>query len=215
MKRDPIGSKEVYKRFKNEKEKSNKNVKYIFRKEGYKNILIISYSSTVVSTIKDFKKVLVLESRPLMEGRKTARILSNKGVDVEYYIDAGMSKALEKADAVLVGADAVSREGFLNKIGTKPLFYTAKTFDIPFYVVCDLSKILPPSLPIITEEPHPSEEVWSMEPDSDIKAINQYFEMTPWDSAKLITELGLIKDINKKIKELKVSEKVLKSYPKA
>lgn len=198
----------------NKKESVNK-VREIFSKNKYSSILTISYSSTVINSLENMNKVFVLESRPLMEGRKTSRMIKNdikNEIEVEYCIDAAMAKAVKKTDVVLVGADTVCIEGVLNKMGTRPLFYTSKELSTPFYVVCDSSKILPSQIPISIEETHPAKEIWDT--DLDININNDYFELTPWSDYDLIMEEGIEKNIEKRIKNLDVSDKLLKYHPK-
>lgn len=188
----------------------------ILKGKNYRTVLTISYSSTVIDALKDVDKVIVLESRPAREGRKTAKILAREGVEIGYWVDAGMCKALEKVDAVLVGADTVAKDGFLNKLGTRPLSICAEKADIPFYVVCDSTKILPDTIPTTEGEEHPGEEVWStsdIDGRENIRVMNDYFELTEWKEQKLITEDGLVKDIERKVKEKEVSKGVLKFHP--
>lgn len=177
---------------------------------GYDHLITLSYSSTVMDVLKETEKVTVLESRPVMEGRRTALRLSKEGVKVRYWVDAGMVKALKDAEVVLVGADAVNENGFVNKIGTAPLALAARDEGKPFYVVSDTSKILPQGLPICTGEEHPSDEVWK--PSADVEVKNDYFEFTEWSHCRLITENGEVEDIGKLTKK-EVSDKLLKYHP--
>jgi len=197
-------------------EKASKICADILKDEECRKVLTLSYSSTVVKALKSTDKVIVLESRPAKEGRKTAEILAKSGVKVEYWVDAGMCKALEKVDAVLVGADTVAVDGFLNKLGTRPLSICAEKAGIPFYVVCDSTKILLDAIPAPDGEECPAEEVWStsdIDGRDNIKVMNDYFELTEWDKQKLITEDGAVKDIERKVKEKEVSKGVLRFYP--
>ncbi len=195
---------------------ASQNCDEILKENEYRTVLTLSYSSTVIGSLKNTGRVIVLESRPAKEGRKTAEILAREGVEVECWVDAGMGKALEKTDAVVVGADTVAEDGFLNKLGTKPLSICAEAMNIPFYVVCDSSKILPRGIPAIEGEQHPVEEVWSLsdvEGKNHITVMNDYFEFTGWDEQRLITEDGLVEDIKTKVKEKEVSKGVLRYHP--
>ena len=107
-------------------------------------IMLISYSSTTIDLLlknKDFDiEIFILESRPLLEGRKTAEILS------EYFkthliIDAGMGKFIDQIDLVLIGVDSILKDGsIINKIGTYPLAALAHAENIDIYAVADSYK---------------------------------------------------------------------------
>jgi len=199
--------------FLSRKAKAVTNMKRFLKKKNYTNILTHSYSSTVLESISSVNKVKVLESRPKKEGRITARKLSKKGIEVEYWIDAAMYKALKNVDCAIVGADTISKEGFLNKIGTTPLALISDSLDLSLYVVADTSKVLSSKIPAPKGESHPPEEVW--DDGHDIIVKNDYFELTQLKKAEFMTEDSLIKDEKiKKIAERKsVAEKLLKIHP--
>ncbi len=180
--------------------------------KNYTDVLTLSYSSTVIQSLSSVKKVKVLESRPNREGRKTAKKMSKRGIEVEYWVDAGMCRALENVDCVVVGADTISKKGFLNKVGTKPLAIISKTLEKEFYVVADTSKILPSEIPTPKGESHPPEEVW----DTEFVAVkNDYFELTQLERAEFITENGRMKpkEIKKIAEKKEVSKMLLNIHP--
>ncbi|MFO7992450.1 MAG: hypothetical protein R6U61_09230 [Thermoplasmata archaeon] len=189
---------------------ASKNMKTILRDSGYNKICTLSYSSTVIRSLSQIDKVHILESRPLMEGRKTAEKLVGKGVDVHLWTDASMSKALSNSDAVVLGADSLSINGFVNKIGSYPLTLTAMENGIPVYVVCDTSKVLPERLPISHSELHDQDEVWKT--SLDIKIHNDYFELSSWKGEKLVTENGL-EDISYELFDKELSDMLLEYHP--
>jgi ribose 1,5-bisphosphate isomerase len=113
-------------------------------------ILTHCHSSTVekilanLSNIKDFE-VYCTETRPLFQGRITARNLS-KFAKVNLIVDSAVGHFMANIDAVLVGADVVTARGALiNKIGTSVIAGIAKQHDIPFYSACELWKYDPKS----------------------------------------------------------------------
>lgn len=79
-------------------------------------ILTLSSSRAVLRSLelakKDWKKfsVTVLEARPMLEGRETARRLAELGIEVELATDASVASEVRRADMVLVGADAISED---------------------------------------------------------------------------------------------------------
>jgi len=199
--------------FLSKKENTVAKMKRLLEKKDYTSILTHSYSSTVVQSLSSVEKVKVLESRPKREGRTTARKLSKKGAKIEYWVDMGMCKALENVDCVVVGADTISNDSFLNKIGTRALAIVSDFVEKEFYVVADTSKILPSRIPTPRGESHPPEEVW--ECDFDVIVKNDYFELTRLERAEFVTENGQMKSTKiKKIAEKKeVSEKLLNIHP--
>ncbi len=187
-------------------------MKNLIEDKNYTDILTLSYSSTVIQSLSSVEKVKVLESRPNREGRKTAKRLIDRGVEVEYWVDAGMCRALENVDCAVVGADSISKKGFLNKIGTKPLAIISDTLEKEFYVIADTSKILPSKIPTPKGESHPPKEVW----DNEFVVVkNDYFELTSLKRAKFMTENGQIKpkEIKKIAEKKEVSEILLKIHP--
>lgn len=85
--------------------------------------------------------VLVTESRPECLGHNTARALQEAGIPARLILDAAMGHAMEKAELVLVGAEAVVENGgILNKIGTYQLAVMARALNRPFYVAAESFK---------------------------------------------------------------------------
>lgn len=197
------------------KKKAARETRDLLKNKDQRQVLTLSYSSTVIAALKEVEKVVVLESRPKKEGRKTSKKLAERSKKVQYWIDAGMYKALREVDAVVVGGDTISKEGFLNKIGSRPLSVVSEDMDKEFYVVADNSKLLPSNIPVAKEEIHPSQEVWNLEEDLNVDVRNDYFEFTPLDKAKFITEEGLKEqeEIKKLCKEKEVSNTIMDLHP--
>ena len=58
----------------------------------------------------------------------------------------GPISRLKAANLVLIGADALTAEGLLNKVGTTALLRTGEAAQVLRYVVVGTEKVLPPSL---------------------------------------------------------------------
>lgn len=83
----------------------------------------------------------VTEGRPNGAGYTAAQTLKEAGVPVTLVLDSGMGYAMEKADLVLVGAEAVTENGgIISKIGTYQLAIVAKALKKPFYVAAESYK---------------------------------------------------------------------------
>ena len=129
------------------------------------------------------------EGRPGLEGRRLAAAIGALGIPVTFFSDAAIGQALAVADAVLVGADAIAPEWFLNKSGTRMLAAAAAQQGVPFYVVATREKFVGHGVAarLVVREGAP-EEIWDAPPPG-VTVRNPYFEATPLD---LIT--GVISD---------------------
>lgn len=181
-------------------------------------ILTHSYSSTIVKSLIIAKtsgsefKVFVTESRPLLEGRKTAQKLEEGGINTTLIADAASFHFLNEIDLILVGADGICYEGVVNKIGTKGLAIAASEHGIPLYVLAEESKFLPVKYrksPIIPEKNQ--DELFNGE-DHALKALNVYFDITPFKFITgIVTENGLISGtaVRNSLENLGVSKRLL------
>jgi len=78
-------------------------------------ILTHSRSSTVVKLLQEMRrereiKVICTESRPMYEGRRLAEEIACPSIDVTLVIDSAIFSFIDKADAIVVGADAITSE---------------------------------------------------------------------------------------------------------
>lgn len=117
-------------------------------------ILTLSRSTSVRAVLKSSvrgrppEQVLVLESRPGEEGRLFARELRRDGLSARCIADAQGPRIVRTVDLVLVGADAVYRDGsVVHKVGTRPLALAARRARVPVVVVAGRSKVVPLSSP--------------------------------------------------------------------
>jgi translation initiation factor 2B subunit (eIF-2B alpha/beta/delta family) len=132
--------------------------------------------------------VIATESRPNYEGRELAKSLAGGGIRSEIIADAAALKLLERCAFVIVGADSICEEYFINKIGTYSLALGAKEFFKEFYVLADTTKFLPSSM-------LPAEE--KMYSPKEILDENYYFERTPLSLvSKVLTEMGAMTQKN-------------------
>lgn len=152
-------------------------------------VLTHSASSAVFSALARVARVRVIatESRPKLEGVRQARRLSRSGIDVELIVDSAAGIHLARAGFLLTGADAITRDGVVNKIGTSMLVRAAMDHGVPRYAVCGSDKILPPGAVLPPEHPKPASEI-----ARGIPASNYYFDETPLDWwTGIVTENGL------------------------
>lgn len=160
------------------------------------------HSSTVMGVLISAKKqgkeftVHNTETRPVLQGRKTAKELSAAGIRVKHYIDSALRLALKRADIVLLGADAITSEGkVINKIGSELIAEVAHNYDIPVYVCTNSWKFDPKTVFGFDEpiENRGREEVWADAP-KNVTIMNPAFEIVkPELVSSIISELGLYK----------------------
>ena len=91
---------------------------------------------------KEFQ-VINTETRPLYQGRKTARILLKNNIQVTHIVDSAMRWAMKRYNPhmIFLGADAITVEGVaLNKIGSRLCALAAEEEHIPLYICTPLLK---------------------------------------------------------------------------
>lgn len=165
-------------------------------------ILTHCHSSTVekiLTTAAKSKRLSVYctETRPLFQGRITAKALSTVIPDVHLIVDSAVASIMHKVDMVLVGADMILAQGQLvNKIGTAGIAAIAYAHHVPFYVAAELWKFDESSrYGFIREiEQRPTSEIATeKEVGERTKILNPAFDFTgPRYITGYITELGVI-----------------------
>ena len=186
---------EIVKHFDEAQEKINKYVFRLIKKDDI--IFTHCHSTNVVNALIYAKKngkefeVYNTETRPLFQGRKTARDLRKEGIKVTMFIDSALGVALskeqgtKKVDKVFLGADALLKKGIINKIGSEVIARIARQEKIPVYVIADSWKFTKKKVP---REQRKLNEVWGKAPKG-IKIKNPAFEFVPNKYiTKIITE---------------------------
>lgn len=132
-------------------------------------VLTLSRSGTVHDALLEARPaVVVLASRPGAEGLAVAEALAEAGLDVATAPDAAVYDRLRSGDvdAVLVGADAVTPDGWVvNKVGTRAAALAAEAAGVPCYVACASDKVQPS--PAAAEE-NEARELAPLEPLFDL-----------------------------------------------
>lgn len=179
--------------------------KVVFKLIKNKDIIFTHCYSTNVSKAlihahKKGKKfeIYVTETRPLFQGRKTARELRKSGIKVTMFVDSAMGSVLskgkesglKKVSSVFIGADALLKNGIINKIGSELVAHLAKEEKIPVYIIADSWKFTNEKVPI---EQRTLNEVWDRAP-KNIKIKNPAFEFVPKKYIRaIVSELGVMK----------------------
>ncbi|KAL9129523.1 MAG: hypothetical protein Q9217_002047 [Psora testacea] len=86
-------------------------------------------------------RVVVVDSRPLFEGKNLAKALAELGVEVEYSLTHGLSHVIDSATKIMLGAHAMMSNGWLySRIGTAIVAMMAKDACLPVIVCCESLK---------------------------------------------------------------------------
>lgn len=123
-------------------------------------------------------RVLVAEGRPGLEGRAMAATLAAAGVPVWLVVDAALPLLLQQASQLWIGADAVTEQGVLNKIGSFAAALAAREHSVPAYALASRRKLLPAATAALRIAEMPPAEVWKV-PASGVQPRNVYFELVP------------------------------------
>jgi len=194
-----VSYKKILEHFDDAQEKINKN---IFKMIKQRDVVFTHCHSTNVTNALIYAhkhgkrfEVYATETRPLFQGRKTARELRKEGIKVTLFVDSGIGIAMsrgqgtKKVNAVFIGADALTRYGIINKVGSELVARVAKSEKIPFYIVADSWKFTKEKIKI---EQRNLNEVWDNAPKK-IKIKNPAFEFVDKKYITgVITELGLM-----------------------
>lgn len=174
-----------------------------------KNSVIMTHchSGEALALIKAAKskriKVIVPETDPLEQGVKTAKELAKEKIPVTLITDSAVAHFMPEVDMVIVGADALRKGGFANKIGTTNLALAAYEYGKPFYVVADTFKL--DKRKRFEIEERPAKEVYQelLHPGrlKGIKLRNPAFDLVMWKFVTaVITEKGIFN--SQKIKKM-------------
>ncbi len=159
------------------------------------------------------ERVYCTETRPLFQGRITAKELSSHGIPVTQIVDSNVFQILPKINYFFSGADAITVKGeLINKIGTQQISFLAKQFNIPHFVATSSEKFDAQTFygkKTVIEE-RSWKEVW-LEKPSKLSISNPAFDLTPSHYLKsIVTEKGIHSP--KKFTQLMVKEMNLKNY---
>lgn len=151
---------------------------------------------------KEFR-VIVIDSRPLHEGKHLAAALAGMGMNVKYCLINGLSHNIQDATKVFLGAHAMMSNGRLfARIGTALVAMEANEADKPVLVLCETIKFTERVAldSIVHNEIAPAEELviprgrlegWKE--TKKLQLCNPMFDVTPADYIQMIvTESGAV-----------------------
>ncbi|HWP43409.1 MAG TPA: translation initiation factor eIF-2B [Blastocatellia bacterium] len=160
-------------------------------------VLTHSRSSTVVAALLEAVRegrrfsVVATESRPGLEGRTLALELAREGLEVSLVADAAADSMMAGSSMVLFGADRVTPDALVNKIGTRMIALAARERGVPVYALTDSTKFIAAVAGLgEAGDERSGDEIWPGAP-AGIRIVNRYFEPTPLDYlTAVVTEEG-------------------------
>lgn len=158
-------------------------------------IMTHCHSGVAVAVLKHAfasgKKITVIatETEPKHQGIKTATELAEAKIPVTLIADSAVSYYMPQVNFVLVGSDAMRREGNVNKIGSLNVALAAREFKKPYYVAASTLKL--DRRKKIEIEMRPAHEVYHN--IKGVKIANPAFDITPWKFVtRIATEKGVM-----------------------
>lgn len=196
---EKFSKKEILAHFDFAQNQINKNLNRIMRSNTV--VFTHCHSTNVLAALIFSKKqgkkfeVYNTETRPLFQGRKTASDLRKAKIKVTMFVDSALGIALsqeqgaKKVSKIFLGADAITKKGVINKVGSEVIAQIARTQKIPVYIVADSWKFSKTELPI---EQRKLQEVWKRAPKG-LKIKNPAFEFIDRKYIKgIISEFGIL-----------------------
>lgn len=194
-------------------ENSQEFINHYIQKTIQNNQVIFTHchSNTLVQALIEAHKnkkrfsVINTETRPLYQGHLTSKQLSKAGIKVSMSIDSAILDGIKKSDVIMLGADAITKKGVLNKMGSGLIAKIAMGLKKPLYIVTDSWKYSSKNVRI---EKRSWKEIWSG-PPKNVNIDNPAFEMIPKNQISyIVSELGVLNH-----KEfIKIAKKSLKNY---
>ena len=159
-------------------------------------LLTHSYSATVLAALLRAKHagkrfgVVCGESLPQFEGVRMARALAGHGIAVEVIVDAAAAVFIHGFYTLPIGADAISAQGVVNKVGTLGLALAARAQGIPVYCLAGSEKFLTSGAPFALVE-RAGDEL--LPPAPNLRGFNLGFDQTPLELiTRYFTEDGVL-----------------------
>lgn len=179
---------------------ANQKIAFIGSSIIKKNSVIMTHchSSEALALIKSARnkkiRIIAPETDPVEQGVKTAKELAAAKIQVTLITDNAVAHFVPEIDAIIIGADALRKEGVVNKTGTLNLALAAKEYKKPFYIVADTLKL--DTRKKFEIEERPTKEVYHelLHPGrlKGIKLRNPAFDIVPWKFVTaVITEKGI------------------------
>ncbi|XP_071503110.1 translation initiation factor eIF2B subunit delta-like [Diadema antillarum] len=175
-------------------------------------ILIYSCSSLIRKVLCDAHKsgikfrVVMVDSRPKVEGREGIRRLVAAGIKCTYVLINAISYMMPEVSKVFLGAHALLANGYvMSRVGSSVIAMVAKAYNVPVLVCCETYKFsdrVQTDSFVTNELGDPEDLVSVRRPKSNLdnwrdinslSLLNLVYDVTPPDFVSMvITELGML-----------------------
>ncbi|KAI8079624.1 uncharacterized protein B0P05DRAFT_541367 [Gilbertella persicaria] len=178
-------------------------------------ILTFAKSSVVENLLLQTKKkgidfkVIVVDSRPLFEGKHLLRRLVAAGIDCSYHLLSSVYVALKSVTKVIMGAHALLNNGAVySRIGSSMVAMAASDKQIPVMICCETYKFVnrtqvdsfvlnelgnPDDLVNTQQQKNETAVLATWRDQPDLRLLNLLYDVTPSKYITLVvTEVGLI-----------------------
>ncbi|KAI0228007.1 Translation initiation factor eIF-2B subunit delta [Lamellibrachia satsuma] len=175
-------------------------------------ILVYACSSLILRVLCDAHKsgqtfrVVVIDSRPKLEGREMLRRLVQQGIPCSYVLISAAAYVMKEVTKVLLGAHALLANGYvMSRVGSSQVALVAKSYNVPVLVCCETYKFcerVQTDSFVFNELGDPDDLVTTdctMVPLSDwrdmsyLSLLNLVYDVTPPELVSLvITEIGMV-----------------------
>lgn len=187
--------------------------RFAYEKISNGDVILVYGCSSLVSRILQEAwtkgrrfRVVVVDSRPRLEGKHTLRSLVRVGVPVSYLLIPAASYVLPEVSKVLLGAHALLANGsVMSRVGTAQLALVARANNVPVLVCCETYKFCErvqtdafvsnelddPDDLLCERGEHVALANWQNH--ASLRLLNLVYDVTPPELVDLvITELGMI-----------------------
>ncbi|KAB0357876.1 hypothetical protein FD754_002032 [Muntiacus muntjak] len=167
--------------------------RFAYKKIGNGDVILVYGCSSLVSQILQEAwakgrqlRVVVVDSRPRLEGKHTVGSLVRAGVPASYLLIPAASYVLPEVSKVLLGAHALLANGsVMSRVGTAQLALVPRAHNVPVLVCYDPDDLL------CERGEHVALANWQNH--SSLRLLNLVYDVTPPELVDLvITELGMI-----------------------
>ncbi|EPY77404.1 eukaryotic translation initiation factor 2B, subunit 4 delta long isoform isoform 1-like protein [Camelus ferus] len=187
--------------------------RFAYKKISNGDVILVYGCSSLVSRILQEAwaegrrfRVVVVDSRPRLEGKHTLRSLVRAGVPASYLLIPAASYVLPEVSKVLLGAHALLANGsVMSRVGTAQLALVARAHNVPVLVCCETYKFcerVQTDAFVSNELDDPDDllcergervALANWQNHSSLRLLNLVYDVTPPELVDLvITELGMI-----------------------
>lgn len=159
-------------------------------------IVVYAKSSIVIDTLLQVHKdgvpfsVIVLDTRPIFEGRNAFATLTAAGIPTTYGLITSASYLIDRATKVFLGAHAILGNGNLfSRVGTAVVAMLAHRRNIPVVVCCEAIKFTDRVAldSIVMNEVAPADELF-LEPDAMVSGPGSFDDAKKWERSEQLAD---------------------------